>query len=392
MISFLQILSQTTNFYLLFLWPISILLIGNYFFAWYKIAQFNSINFKSLETHSLNEKVPNISVIIPFRNEAHRIIPMLNSIQKIDFEGQQIEFLFIDDHSTDNSIEVIRHHDTFKSNNCKIINLKNDKIGKKDALEIGISKAANEIIVTTDADCVLMSSTLKTLTFALVKSNANLGIGPVFFTTTKFSVHQFYQKIENTALIALGYFQFSMNKPTMANGANLIFKKSIFLKLNPFGNNNKIAGGDDIFTLEAFYKFNPNKVISISDPNAAVFTNVLTNLAELWQQRIRWVKKTAFQSTSNTEKSQKKLAFFFMLFWGLTTLSWYYSCYEIMLILWFGKIVADTIILKKIFQSFKQPIAIVEIILSSIFQNFFLPILGVTHPFSKPNWKQRIYS
>jgi len=390
-ICFLQILQAILNSYLLFLWLISLLLIGNYFFAWFKIAKFNSKNFKSHKTHSFNEKMPNISVLIPFRNESHRIIPLLNSIRKIDFEGQ-IEFLFIDDHSSDNSIDLIKQHATYQSNNIKVINLKEGYKGKKDALKIGISEALNEIIVTTDADCELMSSTLKTLTFAFVKSNANLGIGPVVFNTTQFSIHQFYQKCENTALIALGFYQFSINKPTMANGANLIFKKSIFLELNPFEDNKKIAGGDDIFTLEAFYKFNPNRVISIKDPNAAVSTNVLTNLNEFWNQRIRWVKKTAFQSSSNTEKSQKNLALFFILFWVLTSLTWYYSCYEILLLLWFGKIVADTIILKKIFHCFKQPISIFEIILSSIFQNFFIPILGLAHPLSKTNWKQRIYS
>jgi len=390
-ISFLQILSLSQNFYHLFLWLISLLLISKYFFSWYKIAKYNSTNFKASKTHSINEKVPNISVIIPFRNEAHRIIPLLNSIQEIDFEGQ-IEFLFINDHSTDNSIDVIKNHPFFQSNNYKIINLEGDKHGKKDALEIGISAAENEIIITTDADCVLMPSTLKTLTKAFIEKHANMGIGPVFFNITRFSIHQIYQKIENTALIALGFYQFSMNKPTMANGANLIFKKSIFLELNPFEDNKKIAGGDDIFTLEAFYNFDPTKVISITDPNAAISTNVLASLTELWKQRIRWVKKTAFQSTSNTEKSQKSLAIFFILFWGLTIMALYYSYYEIMLILWIGKVVADTIILKKIFQSFKQPISIFEIVVASIFQNIFIPILGVFHPFSKTNWKQRVYS
>ncbi len=391
MISFLQILQVIPNFYLLFLWLIALLLIGNYFFTWHKIAQHNSEIFKPYETHLSTKENPNISVIIPFRNEAHRIIPLLNSIQKIDFEGQ-IEFLFINDHSSDNSAEIIKNHDTFLSNDCKIIHLENDKHGKKDALEIGISAAYNEIIITTDADCVLMNSTFKTLIQAFTEKNANMGIGPVIFDSNRFSIHQIYQKIENTALIALGFYQFHIGKPTMANGANLIFKKSIFLTLNPFENNRKIAGGDDIFNLEAFYKFNPNKVIFISDPNAAISTNVLKSLSELWKQRIRWVKKTAFQTTSNTEKSQKYLALFFMLFWGLTFMALYYSCYEIMLFLWFGKIVSDTIILKKIFHSFKQPISVIEIIVSSIFQNFFIPILGIAHPFSKTDWKQRIYS
>lgn len=391
MISFIQILTPHPDFYLLFFCIISASLIGKYFSSWYKIALYNSKNFKSPETHLLSEQMPNISVIIPFRNEAHRIIPLLNSIQKIDFGGQ-IEFLFINDHSSDNSVEVIKNHDTFLLHDCNIINIESEKHGKKDALEIGISAAKNEIIITTDADCTLMNSTLKTLILTFVEKNANLGIGPIIFNTTRFSIHQIYQKVENTALIALGFYQFHIGKPTMANGANLIFKKSIFLSLNPFKNNRHIAGGDDIFNLEAFYKFNPTKVISISDPNAAIATNVLKSFSELWKQRIRWVKKTAFQTTSNTEKSQKHLALFFMLFWGLTIIALYYSCYEIMLILWFGKVISDTIILKKIFHSFKQPISVLEIILSSIFQNFFIPVLGIAYPFCKTDWKQRVYS
>jgi cellulose synthase/poly-beta-1,6-N-acetylglucosamine synthase-like glycosyltransferase len=298
----------------------------------------------------------------------------------------------MDDHSDDSSIDVIQEHSCYQNNNCRIIHLTKGLNGKKEALKTGIAQAINEIIITTDADCELMPHTLTNLTLAFIENDSNLGIGPVFFDSTQFSIHQFYQKIENTALIALGFYQFSKNKPTMANGANLIFKKSIFLQLNPFEKNKNIAGGDDIFTLEAFYKFNPNKVISIPNPNAAVKTNVLNGISDLWNQRIRWIKKTAFQATSNTEKSQKLLALFFILFWGLTILSWYYLCYEIMLMLWLGKVVADTIILKKIFQSFKQPITYFEIFAASFFQNFFIPILGISHPFFKTNWKQRIYN
>lgn len=391
MISFLQILSLSQNFYHLFLWLISLLLIGKYFFSWNKIAQYNSKNFKASETHSFNEKMPNISVIIPFRNEAHRIIPLLNSIQQIEFKGQ-IEFLFINDHSSDNSTVVIHNHYIFKHNNCKIINLEGDLYGKKEALDKGIATAENEIIITTDADCHFLPTTLKTLTKAFVLKRANFGIGPVYFETTQFDVHQIYQKIENTALIALGFYQFHIGKPTMANGANLIFKKSIFQELKPYKNNKSIAGGDDIFSLEAFYNFNPNKVISISDPMAAVFTDVLGSFKELWNQRIRWVKKTAFQSLGNTAKTQNFLAIFFICFWGFTFIAMYLSCYEIIPMLWLGKAFSDIIILNKIFHSFNQPISIPQIILASIFQNFFIPILGIAHPFSKTNWKQRVYS
>jgi cellulose synthase/poly-beta-1,6-N-acetylglucosamine synthase-like glycosyltransferase len=193
-------------------------------------------------------------------------------------------------------------------------------------------------------------------------------------------------------LVALGLYQFKSGKPTMANGANLMFNKEIFLKLNPFKSNQNIAGGDDIFALEAFYNFNASKVISVSNPESAIYTNVVENVNDFWQQRVRWIRKTMSQKTKNTAKSQILLALFFLIFWGITLISLFQQHYEITAILWLGKLFSDVFCILQIFKTFNQKANFSEIFYASIFQNLFIPTLGVFSVFQKKvYWKNRTY-
>ena len=53
------------------------------------------------------------SIIIPFKNEADRLKPLIYSINKAAIKHKkeallsQLEFVFVDDHSTDDSVDMI---------------------------------------------------------------------------------------------------------------------------------------------------------------------------------------------------------------------------------------------------------------------------------------------
>ncbi len=375
------------NFSTLFFAFFSILLILCYHYVWLNIAK----NFpQNSQNSSTQIGKPEVSVLVPFRNEKNRILPLLNSLTNIP-HCPNLEFIFIDDHSEDDTSNLVLNHHAFNLHSCKLLKLKNGVYGKKNALQEGIFHARNNTILTTDADCELQPYGIHTLFDIYNHTNAALLIGPVLFKTHTHSLLESYQKIENTALVALGFQQNKSLKPTMANGANLMFNKSIFLELEPFKNNLQVAGGDDIFTLEAFFLNHPKQVIGTTNPITAVYTHVLSSFSELWQQRIRWVKKTAHQNTQNTKKSQIFLAVFYMIFWGLTAYSVVFHHYEIAAILWIGKSLSDILNLQIMFNYFLQPIHALEILGASIIQNFFLPLLGMASPFQKTKWKNRTY-
>lgn len=380
----MEILQNNSTLFFAFF---SIFLILYYHFIWQRIAK----NFPQNAYNNSNLTcIPEVTVLVPFRNEINRILPLLNSLTIIP-QSPTLEFIFIDDHSNDGSADFISNHPAFYLHPCKLITLKNEVYGKKHALMEGISLAKFNTILTTDADCELQPFAIQSLFSVYKQKNAALLIGPVLFKTSKSSILETYQKIENTALVALGFYQNKSLKPTMANGANLMFNKSIFIDLQPFKNNLDIAGGDDIFTLEAFFLNYPNKVFGTTNPTTAVFTPVFSSFSDFWQQRIRWVKKTTHQKTKNTTKSQIFLAVFYVLFWGLTLVSVVSHQYEIATILWVGKSLADIFNIKIIFKYFNQPLKLWEIWGASAFQNIFLPILGLAAPLQKVIWKNRTY-
>ena len=86
---------------------------------------------------------------------------------------------------------------------------------------------------------------------------------------------------------------FGIKKPFLCNGANLAYKKTVFLELNGFQGNDNIASGDDIFLFEKFYKKHPNCVHFLKSNKAIVRTNALKSWKELIQQRMRWAAKSS---------------------------------------------------------------------------------------------------
>ena len=96
---------------------------------------------------------PKISVIIPAYNEEKVIKQTLESL--IETQYPRKEIIFVDDGSTDNTLEVVKQ---FKD---KIIILHKKNGGKASALNYGLVYAKGEIVVVVDADTITGRNSLK---------------------------------------------------------------------------------------------------------------------------------------------------------------------------------------------------------------------------------------
>lgn len=72
--------------------------------------------------------------------------------------------------------------------------------------------------------------------------------GSVVFKAENF-IDRIYQ-MEFAPLIGVGAVSIELGNPTMANGANLAFRKTTFEKLKPYADNISIPSGDDVFLLQ----------------------------------------------------------------------------------------------------------------------------------------------
>lgn len=92
-----------------------------------------------------------ISLVIPLYNEEGSLLELYAQIEKI-FTDQKIsyEIWFVDDGSTDNSLEILKELNR-KNKNIKILSFQKN-YGKSAALCEGFRNAGGDIVVTMDAD------------------------------------------------------------------------------------------------------------------------------------------------------------------------------------------------------------------------------------------------
>lgn len=99
------------------------------------------------------------SVIIPVFNLENYIINNLESM--IRQEGEDNEFIYIDDGSTDNSLQILREYQK-KDDRIKIISQKN--MGQSVARNRGMQEAKGEVVFFVDGDDYIAEGSLKMLT------------------------------------------------------------------------------------------------------------------------------------------------------------------------------------------------------------------------------------
>ena len=111
-----------------------------------------------------------ISVIIPVFNSAPYLKNVFDGLQKQNNSQLNIEILFIDDASTDKSLELIQNS---KLKNVNIIQFKSN-LGQSAARNIGIKKALGKYVFFQDADDSIENNSLETLFLKARSYNSDL--------------------------------------------------------------------------------------------------------------------------------------------------------------------------------------------------------------------------
>lgn len=244
------------------------------------VATYLQLKTTQLKQIQSSDPLDGISVIIPFHNEAERFNQLINSLNKANISGQ-IEFIFVDDYSKDNSIELINKE---LSISFSIINNTGER-GKKSAILEGVNAANYNHILTWDADISLSENYFKNLQNL---PQADLIILPVEMKSKtligKLAV------IEFEFLKTLGLGLAGSGNPILANGANLLFSKQAFLEVEASRSDYDVKSGDDLFLLAAMKK-NEKEIITVADHELKVETDAPSRFIDLIRQRQRWFGK-----------------------------------------------------------------------------------------------------
>lgn len=232
-----------------------------------------------------------VSVIVAARNEAKNIVACIEGILNQNFPKDLFEIILVDDESEDKTLEIAQG---IKDKRLKIFTRKpNDNYPKykKGAIQFGIDNAKFDLIVCTDADCFFSNNWLKTLVKFYEQNNYKFISGPVVLQPTKTFFERF-QALEFMGLNAIGAASIAQNNPSMCNGANLLYEKSVFYKVKGFQGNEKIASGDDEFLMHKIAQ--KHSVGFLKSAQTIVKTVPQANWKHFYNQRKRWASKSKF--------------------------------------------------------------------------------------------------
>lgn len=127
---------------------------------------------------------PRVSVMVPSWNESHGVIETIKTILKSTHKN--LEIIVVNDGSIDDSDELIRNftkkyykENKYNHHKIDIIYHYKENGGKGAALNTAISLATGEILMSIDADCILMPETIKNFSRHFIDPTVMAAVGNV---------------------------------------------------------------------------------------------------------------------------------------------------------------------------------------------------------------------
>ena len=351
--------------------------------------------FKKVKSFVRTEIIPKtaFTIVVPFRNEAKNLPKLLRSFSELNYPRELIEIIMVDDFSTDTSERIciqwrIQHDDI---DTTLLENLRLTNSPKKDAIARAMPIAKHDWIITTDGDCKVPKNWLLTIDNYIQTHQPEMIVAAVVYKTKNNWFHHF-QQMDLLSLQGTTIGSFGIGKPFMCNGANFAYTKKLFLELEGFNGNDKIASGDDVFLLQKAVAKVPEKVHYLKNTETIVQTKPENDLFKLFMQRVRWASKT-----TGYQSGYAKLLAIIVLLMNLSLVVGFWLMVEgklhwsTLLKLFLIKYVVDYVLLYKansylLKGKWLLPIA------SSIIYPFFSSLVGLYSLFGSFSWKGRKFS
>ncbi len=263
------------------------LIVISFLFLFFLIV-FNLIIFYKKQIKSdTNNQLPlkKISVVIPLKNEAKNISPLMNALSKINYPLDFFEIILVDDNSTDMTYQLLTDAVMGKSN-YRLIKATEKKLpAKKGALTIGIENAKYDFVALTDGDCAPESDWLKNVSAALDNNDVVFGAAPLVPNGSFVSRFAAYESLRSQII---NHLTLSLGIPVSATGRNFAFRKSVFVELGGYNSTmDKLSGDDDLLIREAFR--NRKRIGFINANGGRVFSKTASTWKEFFRQKARHV-------------------------------------------------------------------------------------------------------
>ncbi len=337
-----------------------------------------------LERNIPSKNTPFISIVIAARNEETRLGPLLSSLQQLSYPADRFEVIFVDDHSSDQTVRLLMKEAATRKN-WSVLRIEQDSDkyhAKKMALAKGVDHARGRIIFVTDADCRVPRDWLQTMvSYFDEKTDMVLGYSPLEdrsgFLDKWLKFDNLFSAITVAAPVQLGF-------PISSVGRNMAFLKSAYERVGGYRALTGFRSGDDIHLTERMRDLSPGEIRYCAHPDSFVYTQPPDTGREIFYQQLR-------KNSKILDKSRRSAAFSIVLFLAYAlffTLPLFNSSWlTVWAVVLAGKYLLEYVALHKSCKIFRNKELIPYLPLMMLLYPFYVMILGFIGYLHLYEWK-----
>jgi cellulose synthase/poly-beta-1,6-N-acetylglucosamine synthase-like glycosyltransferase len=233
-----------------------------------------------------DSELPFATVIVAARNEENNILDCIKSLDELTYPQDKIEIIIVNDNSTDKTGEIIEKYIEGKPKFKTIVpsesigNLK----GKTNALANAIKLSKGDIILTTDADCIVSPTWARTIASYFTK---DVGLVGGFTTQQDKTVFQGMQAVDFIYLLTVASGAVNLKKPLSCIGNNMAYRRDAYIEIGGY-EGLPFSVTEDFNLLMAIHKLKKYKIIYPLDKESLVVSKPCPDWKTLYWQKKRW--------------------------------------------------------------------------------------------------------
>jgi cellulose synthase/poly-beta-1,6-N-acetylglucosamine synthase-like glycosyltransferase len=286
---------------MLWMWLAGISLVGLAVYLWYMWLFARGLRLDAAQP--ITER-PFVSVVIAARNEEENLPHLLTALVNQSYPQSLYEVIIADDESTDNTAAVIERFSSKWSciKRMAVTGRQEAVSPKKNALTQAITASKGEIIMLTDADCVVGKYWIESM-LSYYRDDVDMVCG---FSTpqtgswkTASLVHK-YEYFDVVAMFSAAAGAINRGKYFSCTGQNLSYRRCAWDDVGGFEPIKHLVSGDDVNLMQLFRKAGKRICFACNYHSFAV-TQPISGWNGLFNQRSRWASNMKWQWNLNPE-------------------------------------------------------------------------------------------
>ncbi len=229
---------------------------------------------------------PTVSIVTAARNEESTIGACLESLLAIEYPANKFEIIVVDDCSTDTTPDILRTFSS-KTTQLKILSAKQELDhlrGKANAIAQGIDISSGEIVIMTDADCVVPRTWLRG-TVAHYTDDVGVVAGLTLLQPTGWFAGM--QSLDWAYILAVASSAMALHNPLSCIGNNFSFRRKAYDDIGGYRNIG-FSVTEDFSLFKAITRSGRWGYRYPLEKTTLVFSKACSSLQELYRQKRRW--------------------------------------------------------------------------------------------------------